>query len=581
MRSIWSNKIQLRGNLRVLAVRRIFFAISGGLTGGLSALYVKDVLGADAVILGLFSSIWSAVYLVFILIGGWIGDRYNRRNILLLGTALTMPNPIIYALAPSWHLLIFANLLGALGSALVNPAYTGILYSSVGQRERTRVIATLNTLSSFVNLIVPPLGAYLIESTGGLQEIRKMFILEFIISLAIWIYTSRTLRIERAAMETEVESLPEALKDILVQMKAVYRLSRERKASSWLYMQLVGPFAWELVGPFWTIYAADVCRSPLFVIGLLSSVDSVARILLEVPLANISDKKGRKKTMLILRPFRYMCIVALLIGGSYGFFFVPFVPLLAWALDAIGTSTGPSWSAAQTEVMPDEVQARWNALLSFVWRVTAIPASLLGGFLWNIDPRFPFVFALAVDAFFRLPVLIQFIPETLVPPRRKVPKIGPHVVIYGLTEAGVTSTARLVQRTMKTEIIDASLVGSRKIGRILRSEEHPVIVEGAPALYAAEDAEESVRVLLVASREERTRRRAAKSKKPEFVALREVEEEDREVDRIARRLYRTDLSKMPPFDVAINTERIPPDKVARIIAVLREENGEEESKSES
>ena len=134
---------------------------------------------------------------------------------------------------------------------------------------------------------------------------------------------------------------------------------------------------------------------------------------------------------------------------------------------------------------------------------------------------------------------------------------------------------------MKTEIIDASLVSSRKIGKILRSEERPVIVEGSPALYAAKNAEESVRVLLVASREERTRRRAAKSRKPEFVALREVEEQDREVDRIARRLYHADLSRMPPFDVAINTERVPPDKVAKIISVLREGNGEEKSETES
>jgi hypothetical protein len=114
--------------------------------------------------------------------------------------------------------------------------------------------------------------------------------------------------------------------------------------------------------------------------------------------------------------------------------------------------------------MPEEVQAKWNALLNFLWRITAIPASLLGGFLWNIDPRFPFLLALAVDGLFRFPVLMRFVPETLVPQRRKIPEIGPHVVIYGLTEAGATSTARLVQGVMKAEIIDASLVNPKKIG---------------------------------------------------------------------------------------------------------------------
>jgi len=90
-----------------------------------------------------------------------------------------------------------------------------------------------------------------------------------------------------------------------------------------------------------------------------------------------------------------------------------------------------------------------------------------------------------------------------------------------------------------------------------------------------------VRVLLVASKEERTRRRAEKSRKPEFVALKEVEEEDREIDRIARRLYHADLSRMPPFDVAINTDRVSPDKVAKIISILREEKRKEASEPQT
>jgi len=129
---------------------------------------------------------------------------------------------------------------------------------------------------------------------------------------------------------------------------------------------------------------------------------------------------------------------------------------------------------------------------------------------------------------------------------------------------------------MKAEIVNAAQIDTRRLSRILRSEKRPVIIEGTPALYVAKEEQESIRVLLVASREERSRRRALKDKKPEFVAFKELEDEDRKVDKIARRLYHTDLSKMPPFDVAINTERVPPEKVARIIAILKEEKKEEE-----
>lgn len=579
MRSLSYTRLTLQGNVRVLAVRGVILTVSGALTGGLAALYVKAVLGADAVILGLFSSIWSAIYLLFILIGGWFGDRYDRKKMLLLGTALTLPNPIIYALAPSWHLLLIANFLGALGSAFANPAYTGILFASVKQQERSRTIAIINTLMSLANAVFPPLGAYIIERMGGLNEIRMMFVLQSFFSLGVWLYTLKALEPNHVNKEEEFKGFRDVLRDIVRQMRGVYRLSKERKATPWLYMSLTGPFAWELVGPFWTIYAAEVCGSSLFIIGLLSTVGSLTGILLQVPMASISDRRGRRKTILAVRPFRYMCILSLIACGSYSLPFAAFIPLLAWMLDAVGTSSGPAWSAAQTEVMPDDLQGRWNALLSFLWRVTAVPASLIGGFLWNIDPRLPFIIALAVDGLVRYPILIRHVPETLVPAGRRVPVMGPNVVIYGLTEAGQTSTALLVQRIIKADIIDESLINPRQVGEVLTGKKEPVIVEGKPALFVAKKSEESVVVLLVASKEERARRRAKRSKKPDFVALREVEDEDREVDRLVRRLYRADISKIPPFDVAINTERVPPNKVTKIISILREDNEEKNSES--
>jgi len=566
-------KLLFNGNLRVLLIRRVLLTLSGGLTAGLSTLYIKEVLGADAVILGLFGAIWSAVFVIFILIGGWIGDQYNRKNVFLLGTALTLPNPIIYALSSSWHILILVNFLGALGSAISNPVYDAILYSSIEQKKRSQIVATLAVMASIVNMAVPPFSAYLIQVAGGLNEIRKMFAAQFLISLAVWIYTFRKLRGMPSSKRREVRGFTEAAKDMLSQMRTVYKMSRERKAFSWVIMFLLGPFAWQLISPFWPIYAAEVCRSPLLIIGLLPTVDGLIRIFLQIPLANISDRKGRKRVILFLRPFRYAALTLLIIGGSYNNAATSFIPLFVWMLDAVGTSTGPSFWALRTEVMPKGIQSTWNGLLNFVWRLGSIPASLLGGFLWNIDPRLPFIFALFIDAGLRLPILIRYVPETLVP-LRKAPRIGPHVLIYGLSEAGLTSTARLVQRSMKAEIINTTRLDTRRLSRILRNEKRPVIIEGTSALYAAKEEQDSVRVLLVASREERTRRRVQKSKKPEFVAFKEIEEEDKKMDRIARRLYHTDLSSMPPFDIAINTERVSPKKVAKIIAVLREKDEE-------
>ncbi|RLI46622.1 hypothetical protein DRO64_00625 [Candidatus Bathyarchaeota archaeon] len=570
------SKFTFEGNLRVLLIRRVLLAVSGGLTAGLSTLYVKQILGADAIILGSLGSIWSIVFVLFILFGGWIGDRYDRKKVLLAGTGIVLINPIIYALAPSWHVIILVNFIGAVGSAISTPAYNAIVYSSIEQKKRSQFVATLIVMASIANIVTPPLAAYIIQLMGGLEEIRKMFFIQFLISLLVWIYTLKRLETIPLHEKRRIKGVMEAVKDMFSQMRHVYCMARERKASSWIAMYILGPFAWQLVSPFWSIYAAEVCMAPLLIIGLLPTIDGITKLTLQIPLARIADKSGRKKILLTVWPLRYAGLIVFIIGGSYQIPIIPYIPLITWMLDAAGTSVSSSFWSLRTEVMPKRYQSTWNALLNFVWYLSSIPASFLGGLLWNIDPRLPFVFALAVDAGLRYPILMRLVPETLIRTKRTA-RIGPHILIYGLSEAGLTSTARLIQRTMKAEIINVSHIDVRRLSRILRNERRPVIIEGTPALYVANEEQDSVRILLVASKEERTRRRAQRDKKPEFVALKEIEDEDRRVDKIARRLYHANLSNMPPFDVAINTERVSPEKVAKIIEILREEERRKDS----
>ena len=564
-----------KGNLRALTVRSVLLTVGGGLTGGLNMLYVKSVLGADAVILGLFTSVWCSVFVILILFGGWISDRYNRKRVFLLGTALALPSPIIYALAPSWHAILIVNVIQAVSAALVSPAYTAILFSSVEQSKRSRTIATINTLSHLANIAVPPLAASAIQWMGGLNCIRVMFLLQFVVSSGVWFYTSRAIQVQADKVQ-ELKGLRVTVKDLFGQMRRVYRLLRERKATTWLYLYLTAPLTHEVVGPFWTIYAAEVCGAPLYVIGLLSTVSSLTMIFLQIPLAKVSDMQGRKKIILAVRPFRYVGLLVLILAGTLNMLpFTPFIPLLAWILIAIVSSGGPSWEAASTEVMPEELQGTWNSLRNFLYHLVAIPCGLIGGLLWNIDPRLPFIMALTVGCLIRYPILFRRIPETVLARHRQPRIIGPHTTIYGLLGAGQTYTARLLQRTTGADIVDEmsekadEKTAERRVRKILARNEE-TIVEGKPAVFAASQPERSTVVLLVASKEERIMRKVKELKKPGFVVLNLVEEEDRELQKLIKKLYKVDIFKLPPFDVAINTERIPPETVIKIISLIHE-----------
>jgi len=585
----------IKGNIRVLTIRSFILTAIAGLSGGLNILFIKEVLKADAIILSMLTSIWSMVFLAFILVGGWISDQYSRKKMLISGMALTLPNPLIFALAPDWRMIVIAYVLGAVGTALTTPAYIALLYSYSERKTRSRTIALMNTVNSIANIIVPPVGATLIQTlgNGNLNWIRNIFLIQFFSTIIVLAYTWRRLEDKVQLNRKTPKNLIHAIKDVFGQMNKIYKISRERKAASWLLLALTGPWAWEAIAPFWIIYAAEVCGSPIIVLGFLPSIYSLTTALLMLPLAEISDKKGRKKAILFARPFLHLCIIILLIGGTFKeSALTPLIPLIAWIFRAIGSSSGPSWTAASTEVIPEELQSGWEATRDFLWRSMAIPAALIGGLLWNIDPRLPFIMALLVDGLIRLPILIYKVPETLIARSHRHPT-GPHIILYGLPSSGKTSIARLVQRELSLEVIDERTFGEEeqnvpsipipflsgngnekrvkeKLNSILAEKNRAVIIEGEPAIFAAKDEAKGLIILLVAPREERVQREIKKHGGPDFVALKRVEERDRKVAKLTRQLFNADISKLPPFDVAINTERIPPEKIVKMIALLRE-----------
>jgi len=297
--TVLKNPVELIDTLRIKTlknVREVLLTVIVGLTGGLDSLFVKEVLGADAVAPGLLSSIWSFTFLVFILFGGWISDNYDRKKMLVIGTALTLPNPLIFAFAQDCHAIIFASLLSAVSAAIATPAYVAILFSSSEQRSRSRSIAVINTLNSLANIVVPPPGALNIQSLGGLNEIRKIYLAQFPLSVGALLYTYLRLK-DPPRNKAYTKSLTSAVKEIFGKIVRMYKISKERKASSWLFLALSGPWAREVVGPFWVIYAAEVRRSPIYLLGLLPAFYSLITAMLALPLAKISDRKGRKKVM--------------------------------------------------------------------------------------------------------------------------------------------------------------------------------------------------------------------------------------------------------------------------------------------
>jgi EmrB/QacA subfamily drug resistance transporter len=98
-----------------------------------------------------------------LLVGGALGDRFGRRRVFAIGTALFTMASAACAMANSIQLLILARSLQGIGAALMVPGSLALLSANFAQSERGRAIGTWSAFSGIAAAVGPVLGGYLID----------------------------------------------------------------------------------------------------------------------------------------------------------------------------------------------------------------------------------------------------------------------------------------------------------------------------------------------------------------------------------------------------------------------------------
>ena len=93
---------------------------------------------------------------------GALGDRYGRKLMLVLGTALAVPASLLAAFAPSIEILIGARLLGGLAAGMAYPTTLALITALWAGPGRTRAIALWSGLGGAISALGPLLSGLLL-----------------------------------------------------------------------------------------------------------------------------------------------------------------------------------------------------------------------------------------------------------------------------------------------------------------------------------------------------------------------------------------------------------------------------------
>jgi MFS family permease len=337
-----------------------------------------EVLGASAAVIGLFGTARDFLDAIYQYPGGYISDRIGSRRALVLFAALAAGGYIIYAFSPSWP-FIFAGLVFSLAwASMASPAMFAMIAERLPRERRAMGFTVQAILKRVPVMLSPAIGGLLIASLGLVRGIRVSLLITSALALTAIVAQRRLYNVKVAA--TEVTSI-----NLLVQFRAFHQALKRLLISDIFIRTCEG-----MVGLFVVLYATNVIGVTPVQFGVLVGIQMATSIAAYIPAARLADRYGRKPFVVLT----FICFsifpLAVALSNSFGALVVAFV---IGGLRELGE---PARKAMIVDLADPTRRGRTVGLYYLTRSLSITPASVIGGFLWKINPAIPFFVACAI-----------------------------------------------------------------------------------------------------------------------------------------------------------------------------------------
>ena len=377
----------MRGNLLVLIVSWMFFNFAYSLVFPFESLYIRE-LGASPFILGLMSSVGSALLALVRIPGAYIADRYGRREIIVAMTYGVALSYLFYALAPSWQLVLIGIIISNL-CLIYQPALQAIQADSIPPERRGMGYAASNVIPLIPAIIAPAIAGFLVETYSLVPGMRVAYGIVVACGLAAAMFRMFFLK--------ETLDSPKRIK--LKELGDAFKESISSIVEAWRFMPrsvifltiafLISAFEEPMFRLFTALYANDVIGVRGFQWGLVETVWMVVTLLAGLPLGRIVDVIGRKKSILLAYLFFTPSSIFFIFARGFS------QALIAFLFFALGGALiGPAYGALQADLIPRDKRGRIMGIIGTLNILATVPSSALGGFLYQTNPAAPFVLAI-------------------------------------------------------------------------------------------------------------------------------------------------------------------------------------------
>lgn len=364
-------------NVFILSVVSFLNDIGGQTIKYAIPLFLSNVLGTPTSIIGLVEGVGEATPQLLQPVSGWLSDRWQKRKSLVLVGQLMRSFIVILVGATSWPLVLAGRFLDRSGKGIQVAPRDALLSSSASVAEQGKAFGLSRMLDNAGAVVGLSLAAGITAATNAsamhiTQELFQHIVLLSVIPMGIAVVL-----IWRFVHDVPADTSPATI-------SGPHRLP----FAFWRFLLISFVFTIGNSSDAFLILRAQQTGMSIGDVFLLLAAFSLVASLVSLPAGMVSDRIGRKRTILsgwILYAIVYLGFAQVMSSmGTLGLFLL------------YGVYYGLTEGAAKAyvaDIVPQKQKGAAFGIYNMTVGLTLLPASFLAGYLWQtFSPAVAFTF---------------------------------------------------------------------------------------------------------------------------------------------------------------------------------------------
>lgn len=382
----------LPGEAWILALSATVWNIGGSMANPYQSIFFSAV-GADSLFIGYLLAVSSAVTALMQLIGGYVADTWGRRRVIIIFSFVSAGSAFLFIFIAQATLLLIPVILSAI-AGIYGPAFNAMLTDSMPTELRPRGMVSFTLITSLPSVFAPYFGGLFMHTFGSIDGLRLAFFLSGLLGIIGVSY--RALRLKETFVRSEMKQDKRILKlvsdffdDTYYALKNASNGARKLLAYSFLASAGAG-----MTAPYSSLYLVGTLGLQPEIYGIFTNLAGLITVLLLLQATRIFGRFGLRKSAIyasISVPINQLIFVRAKGRDD----------LVTWTVigGASGALLGPSLTALQADLSSQEMRGRIMGLFSVLSLIVAIPAQIVGGYLYqSLGAPIPFLASIPVFA---------------------------------------------------------------------------------------------------------------------------------------------------------------------------------------